>query len=106
MSTTELQLKSEKQGTEIHIEKWGWASIAVNVGLTLLNLAIAIPSGSLAVAAEMVHNLVDLVASIAVLLGLKISQRHSKTFPYGLYKVENVVAVGVAMLIFFTGKRD
>ena len=103
MSTTELQLKSEKQGTEIHIEKWGWASIAVNVGLTLLNLAIAIPSGSLAVAAEMVHNLVDLVASIAVLLGLKISQRHSKTFPYGLYKVENVVAVGVAMLIFFTG---
>ena len=51
----------------------------------------------------MVHNLVDLVASVAVLAGVKISERESRTFPYGLYKVENVVAVGVAILIFFTG---
>ncbi len=80
-----------------------WASIAVNVGLTALNLAIAAASGSLAVAAEMVHNLVDLVASVAVLAGVKISERESRNFPYGLYKVENVVAVGVALLIFFTG---
>jgi divalent metal cation (Fe/Co/Zn/Cd) transporter len=80
-----------------------WASIAVNVFLSLLNLAIAVASGSLAVAAEMVHNLVDLVASVAVLAGVKISERESRAFPYGLYKVENVVAVGVAILIFFTG---
>ncbi len=80
-----------------------WASIAVNVTLSLLNLAIAAASGSLAVAAEMVHNLVDLVASVAVLAGVKISQRKSQAFPYGLYKVENVVAVGVAILIFLTG---
>ena len=80
-----------------------WASIAVNILLSLLNLAIAAASGSLAVAAEMVHNLVDLVASVAVLAGVKISERESRTFPYGLYKVENVVAVGVAILIFFTG---
>ena len=80
-----------------------WASIAVNIFLTLLNLAIAAASGSLAVAAEMVHNLVDLVASVAVLAGVKISERESRAFPYGLYKVENVVAVGVAILIFFTG---
>jgi cation diffusion facilitator family transporter len=68
----------------------------------LLNLAIAAASGSLAVAAEMVHNLVDLLASVAVLAGVKISERESRRFPYGLYKVENVVAVGVAILIFFT----
>jgi cation diffusion facilitator family transporter len=80
-----------------------WASIAVNIFLSLLNLAIAAASGSLAVAAEMVHNLVDLVASVAVLAGVKISERESRTFPYGLYKVENVVAVGVAILIFFSG---
>jgi cation diffusion facilitator family transporter len=80
-----------------------WASIAVNVFLSLLNLAIAASSGSLAVAAEMVHNLVDLVASVAVLAGVKISERESRAFPYGLYKVENLVAVGVAILIFFTG---
>jgi cation diffusion facilitator family transporter len=80
-----------------------WASIAVNIFLSLLNLAIALASGSLAVAAEMVHNLVDLVASVAVLAGVKISERESRAFPYGLYKVENVVAVGISILIFFTG---
>jgi cation diffusion facilitator family transporter len=80
-----------------------WASIAINILLSLLNLVIAVASGSLAVAAEMVHNLVDLFASIAVLAGVKISERESRGFPYGLYKVENVVAVGVAILIFFTG---
>ena len=88
------------------LERWGWASIGVNLVLTLINLVIAAASGSLAVAAEMVHNLVDLAASIAVLAGLKIAQRQSKAFPYGLYKVENVVAVGVALLIVsFVYKR-
>ena len=80
-----------------------WASIAINIFLSLLNLAIAAASGSLAVAAEMVHNLVDLVASVAVLAGVKISERESRDFPYGLYKVENMVAV--AMLIFFRTQR-
>lgn len=85
------------------LERWGWASIGVNLLLTAINLVIAAASGSLAVAAEMIHNLVDLAASVAVLAGLKISQRQSKDFPYGLYKIENVVAVGVALLIFVSG---
>ncbi len=86
----------------MNIERWGWGSTGINLILTLLNLAIATASGSLAVAAEMVHNLVDLAASVAVLAGLKLSRRRTKSFPYGLYKVENVVAVGVAVLVFFT----
>jgi cation diffusion facilitator family transporter len=85
------------------LERWGWASIGVNLLLTAINLVIAAASGSLAVAAEMVHNLVDLMASVAVLAGLKISQRQSKDFPYGLYKIENLVAIGVALLIFVSG---
>jgi cation diffusion facilitator family transporter len=79
-----------------------WASIGVNVFLSLLNLGIAFASGSLAVAAELVHNLTDLVSSIAVLAGIRISERRSRAFPYGLHKVENVVASGVAILIFVT----
>lgn len=85
------------------LERVGWYSIGINIFLTLLNLAISIASGSLAVAAEMVHNLVDLIASVAVLVGLKLSRRESRDFPYGLYKVENVVAVGIALLIFIAG---
>jgi divalent metal cation (Fe/Co/Zn/Cd) transporter len=80
-----------------------WASIAVNILLSLLNLVIAFASGSLAVSAEMIHNVVDLAASGAVLAGVKISERKSRAFPYGLYKVENMVAV--AMLIFFRTQR-
>lgn len=86
----------------MNVERWGWYSIAVNVILAAINLVIAIASGSLAVEAEMVHNLVDLVAAIAVLIGLKLATRKSRTFPYGLYKLENVVAVGLAGMIFFT----
>jgi cation diffusion facilitator family transporter len=93
-------MKKENGPTPAILERWGWASIGVNVILTALNLAIAYASGSLAVAAEMVHNLVDLVASIAVLVGLKLSIRRSRDFPYGLYKIENVVAVAIALLIF------
>ncbi len=84
------------------IERWGWYSIAVNIILALINLAIATASGSLAVEAEMIHNLVDLLTAVAVLIGLKLSTRKSKAFPYGLYKLENVVAVGLAAMIFFT----
>ncbi|MEJ2596720.1 MAG: cation diffusion facilitator family transporter [Anaerolineales bacterium] len=103
MNVTEFHSKLGEHPVDASIEVWGWGSIGINLALSLLNLAIAAASGSLAVAAEMVHNLVDLAASVAVLVGLKISQRRSKSFPYGLYKVENVVAVGVALLIFFTG---
>jgi len=84
-------------------ERAAWLSIAVNVVLTILNMAVAAASGSLAVAAEMVHNLVDLVSAVAVLGGVKLSQRKSRAFPYGLYKVENVVAIVIALLIFVTG---
>ncbi len=82
------------------IEIWGWASIGLNVLLAGLNLAMAYASNSTAIAAEMIHNFVDLMASVAVLAGLKLSRRKSRAFPYGLHKLENVVAAGLALLIF------
>jgi cation diffusion facilitator family transporter len=85
------------------LERWGWGSIAVNVLLVALHGAVALRSGSLAVAAELVHNVVDLLSAIAVLVGLKLALRKSRAFPYGLYKVENLVAAGLAVLIFVTG---
>jgi cation diffusion facilitator family transporter len=93
-------MKEKGTAPDVNVERWGWASIAVNVVLSLLNLGVLWLSGSLAVAAEMVHNFVDLAASIAVLIGLKLSNRKSAGFPYGMHKVENLVTAGVAMLIF------
>jgi cation diffusion facilitator family transporter len=87
---------------ETNVERWGWYSIGINVLLALINLAVALASGSLAVEAEMVHNVVDLFTAIGVLIGLKLSTRKSKTFPYGLYKIENVITVVLAIMTFVT----
>jgi cation diffusion facilitator family transporter len=84
------------------VERWGWYSVAVNIVLAAINAGIAAASGSLAVEAEMVHNLVDLLTAVGVLIGLKLSTRKSKAFPYGLYKLENVVTVILAGMVFFT----
>jgi cation diffusion facilitator family transporter len=84
------------------VERWAWGSVAVNVVLAALHGLVAAASGSLGVAAELVHNAADLLAAAAVLLGLRVAARKSRAFPYGLYKVENVVAAGLAGLIFFT----
>jgi cation diffusion facilitator family transporter len=63
---------------------------------------IAAASGSLAVAGEMMHNLADLLAAVAVLVGIRLAGRKSRTFPYGLYKVENLIALGLAGLVLIT----
>jgi cation diffusion facilitator family transporter len=84
------------------VERWGWYSIAINVVLAVINLVVALASGSLAVKAELLHNLVDFLTAVGVLIGLKLSTRKSKEFPYGLYKLENVVTVVLAVMIFVT----
>ncbi|WP_158089234.1 cation diffusion facilitator family transporter [Magnetofaba australis] len=80
----------------------GLLSLGVNVVLIALNAVLAWLSGSLALGAEMAHNSVDLLASVGVVLGLRIARRQSSAFPYGLYKVENIVALVIALLIFVT----
>ncbi|MGD8968395.1 MAG: cation diffusion facilitator family transporter [Anaerolineae bacterium] len=90
------------EGEPGNVERWGWYSIGINVVLAAINLAVALASGSLAVQAELVHNLVDFLTAVAVLIGLKLSTRKTKAFPYGLYKLENVITVGLAMMIFVT----
>jgi divalent metal cation (Fe/Co/Zn/Cd) transporter len=59
-------------------------------------------SGGLALMAETAHNLSDLAALATVWIGLTLSQRKSHSFPYGLYKVENVAAIVVGLFIFLT----
>ena len=83
--------------------RMGWFSLLINVGLFSLNFVMAYYSGSLALVAETAHNILDLIASVLVLSGLWLSQRKKRAFPYGLYKVENMVQAIIAFSIFFTG---
>ena len=88
--------------TDAGVARWGWYSIGINVILALINLSVALASGSLAVEAEMVHNVVDLFTAVAVLIGLKLATRKSKAFPYGMYKIENVVSIVLGIMTFLT----
>ena len=78
----------------------GLYSTGVNLLLVVLKGGLATLSGSLALTADAVHSLVDVVGSLVVLAGLVIARRKSRMFPYGLYKVENLVSVVLALLIF------
>lgn len=85
------------------LERMGVFSLIINTGLVLLKLGLAALSGSLALAASATDSSVDIIASVAVLVGLVISKRKSSSFPFGLYKVENVVSIVIAVLIFVAG---
>lgn len=84
-------------------EKVSLYSIIVNVSLLILKGSAALLSGSISALAETIHSMIDLFASIIVFIGLKISKIKSKKFPYGLYKVENIVSILVAGFILFAG---
>jgi cation diffusion facilitator family transporter len=85
------------------LERMGVYSLALNVALVALKLGLAALSGSLALAASATDSAVDIFGSLAVLVGLVISKRKSETFPFGLYKVENVVSIVIAGLILVAG---
>jgi len=65
-------------------------------------IAVAAISGSVSVLAEGIDTCVDIVAAIAVMIGLKLSKKHTKDFPEGLYKLENIVAVAIGVMILFS----
>ena len=78
----------------------GWSSLGINVFLFILNLILAYYSGSLTLTAEVAHNTLDFLASLFILIGIWLSQKETKDFPYGLYKVENLVQAIIAISIF------
>jgi len=84
-------------------EKVAVLSIMNNLALSAIKLGLSLLSGSIALIADAIHSFTDVIASLTVLAGLRISRRTSKTFPYGLYKVENLVSLLTAFAIFFAG---
>ncbi|HHF43566.1 MAG TPA: hypothetical protein ENL38_07615, partial [Candidatus Aminicenantes bacterium] len=84
-------------------EKVSLISGAVVFGLMSLKMSIAFLTGSIALKADAIHSLTDFISTLAVFIGLKLSKRKSRNFPYGLYKIENLVALVVAFFIFWAG---
>jgi len=85
---------------------YGYAKVAiysclVNLALMAVKYYLGEASGSLALKADAVHSLADVISSLTVFLGIVIASRKTRTFPEGLYKVENLVALLSSFFIFY-----
>ena len=107
MKNSEIHTDDRKNNTLAkeakQIERVALYALLINFVLTGIKGVLAYFSGSLAVAASAIDSATDSVASLTILGGLKLSTRKSPTFPYGLYKIENVISVIMAIFIFFAG---
>jgi cation diffusion facilitator family transporter len=85
---------------------YGYAKVAifsclVNSALVCAKYYLGETSGSLALKADAVHSFADVISSLTIFLGIIIADRKTKTFPEGLYKVENLVAFFSSFFIFY-----
>ncbi|MCK4458542.1 MAG: cation transporter, partial [Methanosarcinales archaeon] len=79
-------------------------SIGVTAFLAAIKFLAGTLSGSIALVADAVHSLTDVISSIGVVIGLKISDRKpTETFPYGFYRAENIVSLFLALAIIYAG---
>jgi len=77
-------------------------SLLVNAVLVAIKLILSSVTGSLGLKADAVHSFIDIFGSGALILGLIISRRKSSSFPYGMYKAENIVSIIISFLLFGT----
>jgi cation diffusion facilitator family transporter len=75
---------------------------AVGLALTgLIELAIALVSGSVALLGDALHNLSDVSTSILVFVGFRASRKiPTERYPYGYERAEDFAGIGVALVIW------
>ena len=95
--------KSDYDQESRQVERIGGYSLLINLLLTAIKALLTLYSGSIAIQASTVDSATDSVASMASWIGLKLSSRKTRKFPYGLYKIENMIQVGMALLILMVG---
>jgi len=84
-------------------ERLALSSLGINLLVTGLKYFLGVFSGSLALLADAVHSTADVISSASIWAGIRISRRKTKRFPYGLYKVENLVTLITSGLILLAG---
>ncbi|MHA0856430.1 cation diffusion facilitator family transporter [Paenibacillus sp. CMAA1364] len=85
-------------------EKGAWVSIISYLCLSALKLIIGLASGSAALLADGLNNTTDIIASFAVLIGLKISRRPpDHDHKYGHFRAETVAALLASFIMIIVG---
>ncbi|HVA42671.1 MAG TPA: cation diffusion facilitator family transporter [Acidimicrobiales bacterium] len=75
---------------------------ALGLALTgLVELALALVTGSVGLLGDALHNLSDVSTSLVVFAGFRLSKRSSTpTHPYGWERAEDIAGLGVALVIW------
>lgn len=85
-------------------EKGAWISIVTYLFLATVKLIIAYAGNSDALRADGLNNTTDVVASIAILVGLKISRKPPDSdHHYGHYRAETIAALFAAFIMITVG---
>lgn len=85
-------------------EKAAKYSTLTNLVLSIIKGVFGVLSGSVALIADSIHSFSDIFASLAVYIGLKLSQRKpDEKFPYGYYKAETMSSLVIAVIILLSG---
>ena len=75
---------------------------AIGLGATgLVELLLALVTGSVGLLGDAIHNLSDVSTSAVVFLGFRLSRRPpTEKYPYGLERAEDLAGVGIAVVIW------
>lgn len=93
-----LDLKRGERGAII--------SIIAYICLSLLKLAVGFFANSEALKADGLNNVTDIIASVAILIGLKLSQRPADDdHPYGHWKAESVASMSASFIMMAVGLK-
>jgi cation diffusion facilitator family transporter len=75
---------------------------AIGLGATgLIELLLAVLTGSVGLLGDAIHNLSDVSTSAVVFLGFRLSRRPATDrYPYGLERAEDLAGIGIAVVIW------
>jgi len=80
--------------------KWSFVILAITAALQLVVVLI---SGSVALLADTIHNVGDAVTAIPLWIAFVLARRKpSKTFTYGLGRVEDLAGIIIVLIILFS----
>lgn len=85
-------------------ERGAMISIGAYIVLSALKLIISYYSGSEALKADGLNNTTDIIASIAVLIGLRLSRKPpDEDHPYGHWKSETIASLAASFIMMAVG---
>lgn len=85
-------------------ERGAWVSIIAYVCCSVLKIGVALLAGSEALMADGLNNTTDVIASVAVLIGLRISRKPpDQDHPYGHFRAETIAALVASFIMLFVG---